>query len=120
MAAEIHSLPFRANHFARAGLLGPAVCLALYFGGGNNLARTLRQTQSLCDCEQVVGSNLQSLPTHTLLGQVGEIAAAFLQQRAGPLLCNGPGPVEQSFKHSRISATKLALLDTTSCFHEKS
>ena len=103
MAEETHPLAFRSDHLARAGLLGPEVCLSLDLGVGDELARTLRQAQALSDHEQVVGPDLQTVASHALLGQVGEIAKAFLQQWAGPLPRHGSGPVEQLFKHSRAS-----------------
>src|SRR5438105_4047215 len=103
MASESHPLVLRSDCFARAGLLGPKACLSLDLTTGDKLARTLRQTQALSDREQVVSPDLQTVATHTLLGLVGEIAEAFLQQWASPLLRHGNGPVEQSFKHSRTS-----------------
>src|SRR5262249_52881544 len=88
---------------ARDRLLGPEMCLALDLAARNQLTRTLRQTQALSDREQVVGPDLQTVATHTLLGLVGEIAEAFLQQWASPLLRHSNRSVEQPFKHSRTS-----------------
>jgi hypothetical protein len=79
------------------------MCLALDLAARNKLTRTLRQAQALSDHEQVVGPDLQTVASHALLGQVGEIAEAILQQWAGPLQRQGSGSVEQSFKHSRTS-----------------
>jgi hypothetical protein len=84
------------------------MCLALDLAARNKLARTLRQAQALSDHEQVVGPDLQTVARHALLGQVGEIAEALFQQWAGPLLRQGSGSVEQSFKHSRTSESVKA------------
>jgi len=74
---------------ARAGLLGPEKCLSLDITAGDQLARTLRQAQALSDHQLVVGPDLQTVASHTLLGQVGEIAEAFLQQWGPPVAAPG-------------------------------
>src|SRR5436305_12983486 len=103
MATECHPQASRSDQLARAGLLGPEVCLSLDLAARNKFARTLRQAQALSDHEQVVRPDLQAVATHALLDEVGEIAKAFLQQWAGPLPRHGNGPVEEAFKHSRTS-----------------
>jgi hypothetical protein len=80
---------------------------------GDKLARTLRQSEALSDREQVESPYLQALASHALVGQVGEIAEAFLPQWAGPLQRQGSRPVEQSLKHGRTSERVRAIRSST-------